>query len=180
MNIETARTVLRGFHLEDVDDLQEILGDEQVMEYLEPPYERDRTEEFLKEFCIEGKNALAVEHKESGKVIGYVLFKSCGQREVYEIAWVFHRSFWRMGYAYEACQALIVYAFKHMELQKIFAETIDPVKSAGLMKKLGMQLEGIQRKQTRNVRGEWADLYLYGLLREEFEEKEKYGGKARE
>lgn len=46
MNIETARTVLRGFHLEDVDDLQEILGDEQVMEYLEPPYERDRTEEF--------------------------------------------------------------------------------------------------------------------------------------
>lgn len=180
MNIETARTVLRGFHLEDVDDLQEILGDEQVMEYLEPPYERDRTEEFLKGFCIEGKNALAVEHKESGKVIGYVLFKSCGQQEVYEIAWVFHRSFWRMGYAFEACQVLIYYAFEHLGIHKIFAETIDPVKSAGLMKKLGMQLEGIQRKQTRNVRGEWVDLYLYGLLREEFEEKEKYGGKARE
>ena len=170
MNIETARTVIREFHLEDVDDLQEILGDEQVMEYLEPPYERDRTEEFLKGFCIEGKNALAVEHKESGKVIGYVLFKSCGQREVYEIAWVFHRSFWRMGYAYEACRMLIDYAFEHMGIHKIFAETIDAVRSAGLMKKLGMQLEGIQRKQTRNVRGEWADLYLYGLLREEFEE----------
>ena len=39
MNIETERTVFREFHLEDVDDLQEILGDEQVMEYLEPPYE---------------------------------------------------------------------------------------------------------------------------------------------
>ena len=179
MYIETERTVLREFHLEDVDDLQEILGDKQVMEYLEPPYERERTEEFLKRFCIEGKNAFAVEHKESGKVIGYVLFKSCGQREVYEIAWVFHRSFWRMGYAYEACRALIVYAFEHMGIHKIFAETIDSVRSAGLMKKLGMQLEGVQRRQTRNVRGEWADLYLYGLLREEYKEWEKYGGKAR-
>lgn len=48
------------------------------------------------------------------------------------------------------------------------------------MKKLGMQLEGIQRKQAKDIRGEWADLYLYGLLREEFKEKEKYDGKTRE
>lgn len=176
MYIETERTVLRYFHMEDGDDLQEILGDEQVMEYMEPAYTRERTEEFLREFCIEGKNALAVEHKESGKVIGYVLFKNCGQQEVYEIAWVFHKNFWRMGYAFEACQALIVYAFEHRGIQKIFAETIDPVRSAGLMRKLGMQLEGIQKKQTKDIRGEWADLYLYGLLREEFKEKEKYDG----
>lgn len=170
MYIETERTVLRDFYPEDVDDLYEILGDEQVMEYLEPAYTRERTEEFLKGFCIEEKNALAVEHKDTGKVIGYLLFKCYGQKEVYEIAWVFHKSCWRMGYAYEACHALINYAFEHMGIQKIFAETIDPARSAGLMKKLGMQPEGIQRKQTKDSRGEWADLYLYGLLREEFEE----------
>lgn len=178
--VETEHTILREFRLGDVDDLQEILGDEQVMEYLEPAFTRDRTEEFLREFCIEGKNALAVEHRDSGKVIGYVLFKSCGQREVYEIAWAFHRNYWRKGYAYEACQALMVHAFEHMGIHKIFAETIDSVRSAGLMKKLGMQLEGVQRMQAKNIRGEWTDLYLYGLLRNEFGEKEKNVGKARE
>ena len=51
---------------------------------------------------------------------------------------------------------------------KILAETIDPVKSVGLMKKLGMQQEGVQRSQTKNRQGEWTDLYLYGLLREDW------------
>lgn len=37
----------------------------------------------------------------------------------------------------------------------------------GLMKKLGMQQEGIQRSQTVDPRGNWADMYLYGLLKEE-------------
>ena len=48
------------------------------------------------------------------------------------------------------------------------AETIDPVKSVGLMKKLGMQQEGVQRSQTKNRQGQWTDLYLYGLLREDW------------
>ena len=85
-----------------------------------------------------------------------------------------------LGYAYEACRALMVYAFEHMGIHKIFAETIDPVRSAGLMKKLGMQLEGVQRMQTQNIQGEWTDLYLYGLLGNKFGEKEKNGGKERE
>ena len=34
------------------------------------------------------------------------------------------------------------------------------MKSVGLMKKLGMRLEGVQKQQTR-------DLYLYGILESE-------------
>ena len=51
---------------------------------------------------------------------------------------------------------------------KVFAETIDAVKSVGLMQKLGMQLEGIQRSQTRDNHGNWADLYFHGLLEEDW------------
>lgn len=44
-----------------------------------------------------------------------------------------------------------------------------------LMEKLGMKREGVQRSQVKNPAGEWADLYLYGILREEKEEEEKRG-----
>lgn len=52
------------------------------------------------------------------------------------------------------------------DLHDIFGddEAIDDVKSVGLMQKLGMQLEGIQRSQTKNNHGNRADLYFYGLL----------------
>ena len=56
------------------------------------------------------------------------------------------------------------YAFGELNAHKIFAEAIDGVKSVGLMKKLGMQLEGLQRSQVRDNHRNWADLYFYGLL----------------
>ena len=61
------------------------------------------------------------------------------------------------------------YGFSDMKLHKVVAETIDGVKSVGLMEKLGMKREGVQRNQTRNNEGNWVDLYLYGLLQDEFQ-----------
>lgn len=53
-----------------------------------------------------------------------------------------------------------------LEKRKRFAETIDSEKSVGLMKKLGMQLEGIQRSHVKDNDGNWSDLYLYGILKD--------------
>ena len=77
-------------------------------------------------------------------------------------------SFWGKGLAFESCKAVIDYAFAERKAHKVFAETIDAGKSVGLMQKLGMQLEGIQRSQTRDNHGNWADLYFYGLLEEDW------------
>lgn len=166
MHLETERTVLREFYPEDAYDLHEILGDAITMEYIEPPYDFEKTEKFLQEFCIARKGALAAVHKGNRKVIGYVLFHPL-EREVYEIGWIFNRSYWRQGYGFEACGALVQYAFSALSVHKICAETTDAVKSAGLMRKLGMRLEGVQRRQTVDHRGAWVDLHLYGLLRED-------------
>ena len=96
-------------------------------------------------------------------MIGYILFNA-SQKDVYEMGWFFNRNYWRQGYAYEACKAVIDYAFANLNAHKIFAETIDGEKSVNLMKKLGMKLEGIQRSQVKDNSGNWADLYLYGIL----------------
>ena len=100
-------------------------------------------------------------------MVGYILFNEL-EEGVYEMGWFFNRRFWRQGYAYESCKTVIDYAFGELNAHKVFAETIDAVKSVTLMQKMGMQLEGIQRSQTKNFHGNWADLYFYGLLEDEW------------
>ena len=168
MYIETPRTIIRNFTSEDAADLHEIFGDDETMKNCEPAYDFDKTKEFLTSFCIGRKGAVAAVHKESGKVIGYILFNEFDEG-VFEMGWIYNRSFWRQGYAYESCKAVMNYAFTELKAHKIFAEAIDTVKSVSLMQKLGMQLEGIQRSQTKDNRGNWADLYFYGLLKEDWQ-----------
>ena len=166
MRLETPRLSVRNFSSDDVDDLHEILGDAETMKNCETAYSPEKTRRFLETFCIEKGRALAAVLKSSQKVIGYILFSPL-EDGVYEIGWIFNRAFWRRGYAYESCAALIGYGFREMGIHKVIAETTDGVKSAGLMEKLGMKREGVQRSQTRDVEGNWKDLYLYGLLRDD-------------
>ena len=165
MNIETDRIVIRDFTMNDINDMQDILGDAETMKNCEPAYTIEKTAYFLQKFCIEKKGAVAAIHKETAKLIGYILFNEL-EKGVYEIGWIFNRNFWRQGFAYESCKAVIDYAFDKMNAHKVFAETIDGIKSVNLMKKLGMKPEGIQRSQTKDNFGNWADLYLYGILSE--------------
>lgn len=163
MDIETPRLVIRDFVPDDLADLQEILGDAQTMRYAEPAYPPEKTAAFLRDFCIGQKAALAAVHRPSGKVIGYILFHE-GPKDVYEMGWFFNRAYWRHGYAFEAARAVLEVAFERLGAHKVFAETIDDTRAVGLMKKLGMQPEGCQRAQCRDLAENWADLYLYGIL----------------
>ena len=167
MYIETPRMIIRSFTLEDVADLHDIFGDDETMENCEPAYDFEKTKVFLSSFCIARKGAAAAVHRKTGKVIGYILFNESNEG-VYEMGWFFNRNFWRQGYAFESCRAVIDYAFRERKAHKIFAESIDAVKSVSLMQKLGMQSEGIQHSHTRDNHGNWADLYLYGLLEEDW------------
>jgi len=168
VQIETSRLMIRNFEPGDAGDLQEILGDDEAMKNVEPAFSLEKTKHFLEDFCIGKGGAFAVVLKGSFKVIGYLLFKPV-EEDVYEIGWIFNRHYWRNGYAYESSAALIRYGFRTWEIHKVIAETIDEEKSVGLMEKLGMKREGVQRKQRRDSEGNRRDLYLYGLLQEESE-----------
>lgn len=166
MYIETDRMIIRNFTMNDLSDLQDILGDDETMKNCEPAYSIKKTEDFLQKFCIEKNGAVAALHKETNKVIGYILFKEV-DKDVYEIGWFFNKSFWRQGFAYESLKAVIDYAFDNMKVHKVIAETIDRIKSVNLMNKLGMKLEGIGRSQTKDNFGNLSDLYFYGMLLED-------------
>lgn len=166
MNIETDRIVIRDFTMNDINDMQDILGDAETMKNCEPAYTIEKTAYFLQKFCIEKKGAVAAIHKDTAKLIGYILFNEL-EKGVYEIGWIFNRNFWRQGFAYESCKAVIDYAFDKMNAHKVFAETIDGIKSVNLMKKLGMKQEEIQRSQTKDNFENRADIYFYGILSED-------------
>lgn len=163
MLLETKRMIIRDFVVEDMNDLHDILGDDETMKNCEPAYDVKKTEMFLRKFCIGKKGAVAAVHKETQKVIGYILFNE-SEESVYEIGWIFNRDYWRKGYAYESCHEVVRYAFSGLGAHKIFAEAIDARKSVGLMEKLGMSLEGVQKEQTKDNLGNWTDVYLYGIV----------------
>ena len=164
MLLETKHMIIRDFSTEDVCDLFDILGDEETMKNCEPAYDLKKTEQFLREFCINKSGAVAAVHKETQKMIGYILFHETAEK-VYEIGWIFNKNYWRKGYAYESCYEVMRYALSELRAYRIFAEAIDKIKSKGLMEKLGMTLEEIQKKQTKDNLGNWADLYIYGIAR---------------
>lgn len=160
MHLDTPRLTIRSFVPEDAADLQEILGDAQTMEYSEPPYDLEKTKQFLSSFCIARGGGVAAVHREKNKVIGYILFSQIQPGE-YELGWFFNRQFWRQGYAFEACHAVIEYAFDTLGAKKVFSETIDGGKSVAFMEKLGMELEEVQPDPEHGW--QW---YVYAIQRE--------------
>ena len=105
MYLETPRTAVRPFAPDDLDALQEILGDAETMRFSQPPNTRAQTETFLREFCIQKQGGLAVTRRADGKLIGYLLLRE-DSPTVYEMGWFFNRTVWRQGYALESCRAV--------------------------------------------------------------------------
>ena len=165
---ETERLILRRYHEEDLQDLFEYLSDKEVVEY-EPyrPLTLDETRENL-EWRIGTDEMIAVELKDSHKMIGNVYM---GKREfeALEIGYVFNRKYWEHGYAVESCKALMQQAFSN-GIHRIYAEC-DPhnKRSWKLLEKLGFQREAYLRKNLYFWKDEngnviWKDTYIYAKL----------------
>ena len=168
---ETERLILRRYNKEDLQDLFEYLSDKKVVEY-EPyrPLTLDETKENL-EWRIGTEEMIAVELKDSHKMIGNVYMGKC-EFEALEIGYVFNRNYWGHGYAVESCKALIQQAFSN-GIHRIYAEC-DPhnKRSWKLLEALGFQREAHLRKNVYFWKDEndnviWKDTYVYAKLNNE-------------
>ena len=165
---ETERLILRRYSKEDLQDLFEYLSDKEVVEY-EPyqPQTFDEVKENL-EWRIHTDEMIAVELKDSHKMIGNVYM---GKRdfEALEIGYVFNRNYWGQGYAAESCKALIQQAFSN-GIHRVYAECDPENKSSWkLLEALGFQREAHFRKNVYFWKDEtgkpiWKDTYVYAQL----------------
>ena len=165
---ETERLILRRYKQEDLQDLFEYLSDKEVVKF-EPykPMTFHEAKENL-EWRMETYEMIAVELKDSHKMIGNVYL---GKRdfEALEIGYVFNRKFWGRGYAAESCRFLIQQAFSN-GTHRIYAEC-DPCNQSSwkLLETLGFQREAHLRKniyfwKDENGKAIWKDTYVYSKL----------------
>ncbi|SFL59291.1 Protein N-acetyltransferase, RimJ/RimL family [Halogranum rubrum] len=76
------------------------------------------------------------------------------------------------GYATEAMELLLDYTFDTFEIQGLWAQAFAYNEGSwGLLERLGFEHEGTMRNH-RFVRGEYVDVVCYGLLREEWSDRE--------
>jgi RimJ/RimL family protein N-acetyltransferase len=85
-----------------------------------------------------------------------------------ELGFALARAFWGRGLMLEALPALIQFAFGHLDLHRIEADT-DPRNTASMrvLERLGFQREGLLRERYFQL-GEAQDAVVYGLLRRDW------------
>ena len=173
MEIATDRLVICRFRPEDWQDIYEYLSDEEVVRYL--PYEAYTIDRAREAAIKRAEQDLfyAVCLKETGKVIGELLFKKM-EFDTWELGYVFNPRYKGKGLAFESAKALLDHAFREMGARRIVAMcNPDNEASWKLMERLSMRREGLMLQNIyfkTDEAGEpiWLDTLEYGILKDEW------------
>jgi len=164
---------LRVMEKEDLPLLVEWVNSPKIFGEYNPLRQMSRTElekmlenpSDLKPFIIEKKDGSKI-----GFIIHFhVLHLGLGTRQL-EIGYALVPSERGKGYCTEAAKTIVDYLFLSREVTRIQACTdTRNLGSQKVLEKAGFKKEGTMRKYLF-LRGEWRDLYLYSILREEWKE----------
>ena len=95
----------------DADALYGVLSDTEIMKYLEPPYSREATVQFLHDAGICEPPLVWAVDDARGRFIGYVIYHKYDEHSM-ELGWVLARNEWGKGYAGALNKMLIEQARK--------------------------------------------------------------------
>lgn len=146
--IETDRLVLRNWCDADAEPFHAMFQDGRVMKYLGAPETLDHVRATVaaakEKITATSYGFWAVEHRLDRQFIGF-----CGVQsgpmgtpiaKLPEIGWRFAYAYWGQGYAREAAEASLSWAWTNLPADSVWAITTPGnVRSWGLMKRLGME-----------------------------------------
>ena len=148
--IETERLLLRPFRMDDLDGLARILGDREVMRYLDlvGVASREWTEAWLEKHVAlyerQGYGRVAVVECSSGRLVGrtgVARYEIAGRDEL-ELGYTIERTSWGKGYATEAAGAYVRHAFDELGLPRIVSLIMaGHAASVRVAEKIGMSYE---------------------------------------
>lgn len=146
--LETERLVLRNFRLTDWRDLYDILSQYEssgLAIYDHPwPSSPEKIRE-MTEWFGGSDSYLAVCLKDGDKCIGFVaLNQEAGEDgEDLNLGYIFNFDYHGKGYATEACQAALDYAFNHLQAQRVVSGTAAANRaSCRLLERIGFSRVG--------------------------------------
>lgn len=174
--VVTKRLIIRRMAETDLLDFLTYHNHPEILRYMpvEPLTEEQAMGFLTRQAVVEiddvsGYMAFAIQHIGDTKMIGEVgIDLSPKAQSKGDIGWSLHPSYQGHGYATEAAQVLLNYAFTHRKLHRITSGcNTRNTASFRLMERLGMRREGHLR-QSKFIKGEWQDEYMYALLHDEW------------
>ena len=176
--LETPRLRLRKLSMRDAQDIFDYSQDPQVARYVLWEAQTSLSEArsyirfMLRKYRLGEPASWGIEWKETGRIIGTIGFMWI-QRDnaAAEVGYSLSRAYWNRGIMTEALAEILRYGFRSLNLNRIEAqhETENPA-SGAVMRKCGMQREGILRQRLLN-KGRFVDVELYAILRRDFSDK---------
>jgi RimJ/RimL family protein N-acetyltransferase len=173
-SLETKRLLLRPFRLEDAPDVQRLCGAREIAAAtatIPHPYPDGAAEEWIAGHAVayeRGESVdFAIEARADGLLVGAIALGFQRAHERAELGYWIGVPYWGRGYATEAAQAVVRYAFEVEGLNRVFAFhwTTNPA-SGRVLQKVGMTYEGTRRKHSLKW-GEFLDSDGYAILRED-------------
>lgn len=176
--IRSPRLILRPFLPSDFEQVHAYSSDPEVVKFMQwGPNTEEQTRQFM-ETCFANQKEeprltydFAVVMADTAEFVGSVSLR-LGKKDsmIGDVGYCYSRQAWGKGYASEAAEAVVRFAFDQLGLQKVGA-TCDPLNfgSAKVLQKAGMKLEGFLRKHI-NMKGKWRDTLLFGCAKQDIEQ----------
>lgn len=182
MSFQSERLLYRDFTIEDFPQFYALFSNPLVMRYAyldAAQNERDIEPYFqsvLHNTAFPQERTayeFAVFHKQNGSFAGFtdiMIHKQNSTGGCGELGYFLMPDYWGKGYATEIARTMVDFCFEHTHLHKLSATcNTNNLNSERVMRKAGMQSEGILRK-VRFKEGRWVDEKQYGILREEWQQ----------
>lgn len=125
--LETARLKLRLFAERDVDALAAMYADAETMRHVGEGKTFNRHETWravssmLGHWLLRGYGMWAVELKGTGEMIGRAGFLNPEGWPGFELGWMIAKSYWGRGYATEAAEAALAYAYRDLDKSRVIS-----------------------------------------------------------
>ena len=133
---------IRKMEERDLEPLYKLLSDEETMKYIEPPYTREQTEEFLKNYGLDEEPFIYTAENENGDFVGYVIYHDY-EEDSMELGWLILREFWGRGYATRLTEMMIELARKSGKDAVIECDPEQEV-TKKIARKFGFEYQGIE------------------------------------
>ena len=171
--ISTERLFLEPAALKDAYEIRQLAGDEAVARNalnIPHPFEEGMAEAWIGGLKP-GDVVLAIRQKGEDTLIGMIGLIRDEENDSAELSYWIGRPYWGRGFAGEAANAVVEYAFRSLGLNRIFATTLSRNSaSIRVLEKAGFAPEGCLRSHVKHW-GQFEDLLYHGLLRAEYEEE---------
>ncbi len=164
--IETERTILRRFTLDDAQDVFEYGANDAVNRYTGTPSLKsiDQAEKIITDVNFSdyekyGYGRFAVYHKADKKVIGFAGLKYLSEYDLTDIGYRYLPKYWGQGIATETNLPFIKYGFETLGLEKIIGITMEEnIASCKVLEKIGLKFWKIDEYDGDGAEHRWYKL----------------------